>query len=124
MKGVSPILPLFFLALVVFVSGCTSGLDPQALATSNSLIKQFLAEHPNAKILATHYTAEQSKNIIDQVRKDCDNPYMDEKDYYRVVINDTQSSFYAVVWIDWQNKTIECAYKLGGDGVVIGSNLD
>jgi eight-cysteine-cluster-containing protein len=109
---------LSILAIVILASGCT-GLDPQALATSNSMIKQFMNEHPNAKIVVTHFSASQVKNIIDQIRSDCDNPYIDEKEFYRVTINDTQTSFYAVVWIDWTNKTIECAFKIGTEGKIV-----
>ncbi len=108
---------LSILAIVV-ASGCT-GLDPQTLATANPMIQQFLDEHPNAKILVTHFTAEQARNMLDVIRTDCDNPYIDEKEFYRVNITDPDTDFYAVVWIDWNSKVVECAYKLGTEGKVI-----
>jgi eight-cysteine-cluster-containing protein len=113
-----PLAVLSFLSFVVFVSGCT-GLDPVALAQGNELIKQFMAEHPNAQIKVTHYTAEQSKAIIGQIRQDCDNPYLDEKEYYKVNVSDPETNFYAVVWIEWSTKTVECVYKLGTEGKVL-----
>jgi len=112
------LLLLAFLAGVMLISGCT-GLDPETLAKSNAMIQQFLKDHPNAQIKVTHFTAEQAKNIIDQIRKDCENPYIDEKEFYKVTINDTETNFFAVAWIDWETKVIECAYKLGSEGVAI-----
>src|SRR3990172_5344357 len=97
---------LSILPMIIIASGCT-GLDPQALATANPLIQQFMDEHPNAEIKVTHFTADQAKNIIDQIRADCDNPYIDEKEFYRVNITDTETDFYAVVWIDWSTKQVE-----------------
>ena len=109
---------LSVLAVIIAFSGCT-GLDPTAIATSNSMIKQFMNEHPNAQIKVTHFTAAQSKNIIDQIRQDCDNPYLDEKDYYRVNVTDPDTNFYATIWIDWNNRTVECVFKIGTEGKVI-----
>src|SRR4030042_1807501 len=98
---------LSILAIVV-ASGCT-GLDPQTLATANPMIQKFLDEHPNAKILVTHFTAEQARNMLDVIRTDCDNPYIDEKEFYRVNITDPDTDFYAVVWLDWNSKAWESA---------------
>jgi len=114
----SPLILLAALAAVMLASGCT-GLDPAALAKSNSMIQQFLDDHPNAQIKVTHFTAEQAKNMIDQIRSDCDNPYLDEKEFYRVNITDTDTNFFAVVWIDWANRSIECVYKIGTEGKTI-----
>jgi eight-cysteine-cluster-containing protein len=113
-----PLLLLSVLGLVMSFSGCT-GLDPTALATSNSMIQQFLDEHPNAQIKVTHFTAEQSKNMIDQIRKDCDNPYVDEKEFYRVNVTDPDTNFYATVWIDWSTQTVECVFKVGTEGKTV-----
>lgn len=104
--------------LVILASGCLN-LDPEALAKSNPLINKFIQEHPNAQVRITHFTAEQAKNIIDQIRKDCDNPYIDEKEFYKVTINDTATNFFAVGWIDWETKTIECAFKFSSEGISI-----
>jgi eight-cysteine-cluster-containing protein len=57
--------------------------------------------------------------MIDQIRSDCDNPYLDEKEFYRVNITDTDTNFFAVVWIDWNNRSIECVYKIGTEGKTI-----
>jgi len=113
-----PLILLSVLAVIIAFSGCI-GLDPTALATSNSMIKQFMDEHPNAEIKVTHFTAAQSKNMIDQIRKDCDNPYIDEKEFYRVNVTDPDTNFYATVWIDWGTKTVECVFKMGTEGKVV-----
>lgn len=112
---------LLFLSIItgiILVSGCT-GIDPTTIAKSNAMIKQFLNEHPNAKIVATHFSANQSRTMIDQIRNECDNPGIEEKEFYRVTITDPDTNFYAVVWIDWKTQTIECAYKLGTEGKTI-----
>jgi hypothetical protein len=114
----NPLFLLSVLAAVILVSGCI-GLDPEALAKSNSMIQQFLSDHPNAEIKVTHFTADQAKNIMDQIRKDCDNPYLDEKEFYRVNIKDPDTDFYAIVWIDWGTKTIECVFKIGTEGKTV-----
>lgn len=114
----APLILLPFLAAFILVSGCT-GLDPTALAKSNSMIQQFLSDHPNAQIVVTHFTANQSKYMIDQIRKDCDNPYLDEKEFYRVNITDPDTNFYAIVWIDWETKTVECVFKIGTEGKTV-----
>jgi hypothetical protein len=106
---------LSVISIIVFVSGCT-GLDPTAIAKGNAMIKQFLNEHPNAKIVTTHFSTEQSANIIDQIRRDCDSPYINQKEFYRVTITDPDTNFYAVVWVDWKTQTVECAYKVGTEG--------
>jgi eight-cysteine-cluster-containing protein len=113
-----PLILVAVLGAVMFASGCT-GIDPTAIATSNSMVQQFLDEHPNAEIKLTHFTAEQAKNMIDQIRSDCDNPYLDEKEFYRVNVTDPDTDFFAVVWIDWTNRSIECVYKIGTDGKTI-----
>ncbi len=108
-------LPLLFLGMVILSSGCVN-LDPQALAMANPLIQQFLEEHPNAEIKITHFSAIQAENIIEQVRDECDNPYIGPKELYRVNITDPDTDLVAVVWVDWEAKAIECAWKLGTSG--------
>lgn len=114
-KTVKAVLPLVFLASVVISSGCT-GLNPEALAMAHPMIQDFLEEHPNADIKMTHFSADQAENILEQIRTECDNPYVGPKEYYRINITDPDTDFYAVVWVDWESQQIECAWKLGVEG--------
>lgn len=110
MKGHS-LLPLLFVPIIILVSGCISGLDAESLAKANPIIQDFLKDHPNAEILVTHFTANQSSQMLEEIRDECANPMIEAKDYYRIRFTD--EGFYAVVWVDWENKQIECAFKKG-----------
>ena len=98
--------------LIVLVSGCVN-INPEDLARASPIVKQFLAEHPNAKISATHFTQSQAEGMLDVIKQDCDNPYLEAKEYYRITIEDNETGFKAVAWIDWENQIVECAYKEG-----------
>ncbi len=106
------VLPLSLIFLIILSSGCLN-LDPQALALANPMIKEFLEEHPNADIKITHFSAEQAEGILDSIRADCENEYIGAKEFYRVNITDPDTNFYAVVWVDWESKNVECAVKTG-----------
>ena len=105
------LIPLFFVPLILLVAGCISGLDAEA--------QDFLEDHPNAEILATHFTANQSGMMLGEIREECANPYLEAKEYYRVRFTDPDTSFQAVVWIDWDAKKVECAYKKGEGSDII-----
>jgi hypothetical protein len=106
---------LSLLLLVLLSSGCLN-LDPQAMALANPMIKEFLDEHPNADIKITHFSAEDSESILEQIRADCENEYIGAKEFYKVNIEDPDTDFYAVVWVDWESKIVECAWKAGAEG--------
>ncbi len=101
------------LICVVFLSGCLN-ISPEALAMANPLVKQFMEQYPNAKITVTHFTAEQSGQILENISAECGNPYMTAKEYYRISIDDPDSGLKAIAWVDWETKNIECAVKYGG----------
>jgi len=103
------------LAFVVFVSGCLS-MSPESLAFANPLVKQFMSQYPNAKITANHFTATQASQILENISAECSNPYITAKEYYRISIDDPDSGLKVIAWIDWENKSIECAVKYGGGG--------
>jgi len=116
-RGVLPLL-IVFLIPVVMSSGCIN-IDPSTIAMANPLIQGFLEEHPNADIRATHYSAEEAESMLEEIRSDCDNEYIGAKEFYKVNITDPDTDFYAIVWIDWETKNIECAWKLGTSGVEV-----
>ena len=101
------------LIAILFISGCISGFDPEAIARSSPIINDFLDEHPNAELRITHFTAEQAANILDDIRADCDNEQIQAKEYYRVTINDPSSGLSAVAWIDAENQLVDCALRHG-----------
>jgi hypothetical protein len=98
--------------LIVLVSGCVN-ISPEDLARASPVVRQFLEEHPNAKIVATHFTQSQAESMLDVIKQDCDNPYLEPKEFYRFTVEDNETGFKAVVWIDWENQIVECAYKEG-----------
>jgi hypothetical protein len=103
------------LILVVFLSGCLEGLTPEALAYANPLVQQFMSEYPNAQIQVTHFTALQSLRMLENMSIDC-GKNITAKDMYRITINDPDGGLNVVVWIDWENKDLECAVKYGAGG--------
>lgn len=99
------------LTLVVSLSGCLS-MDPETLAFANPLVKQFMSEYPNAQISATHYSAEESQQILEQISIDCGKE-ISQKEFYKINIDDPDSGLKVVTWVDIENLVIECAVKYG-----------
>lgn len=104
------IFPVF---LLVLVSGCISGINVEDMVKADPVVSRFLDEHPNAEIKITLFTREQAQNIIEDVRTDCENPYLDVKAFYRINITDPSTGLYMMVWLDWEERTILCAIKKG-----------
>ncbi|HDD72575.1 MAG TPA: hypothetical protein ENG00_00625, partial [Candidatus Aenigmarchaeota archaeon] len=96
--------------LIILSSGCVN-VSPEDFAMANPLISRFLEEHPNARISVTHFSRNQAEGMLDIIKKDCDNPYLEAKEYYRITVTDNETGLKAVVWIDWENRIVECAYK-------------
>ncbi|MBN2043368.1 MAG: hypothetical protein JW754_06215 [Candidatus Aenigmarchaeota archaeon] len=96
---------------VILVSGCMD--NPEALVFSDQFVQNFLDQYPNARISVTHFSREESTNIIENITDECGNPYVNAKEYYRVTVDDPDSEMKVVVWIDWEAKKIECAVKYG-----------
>lgn len=114
MKAFHKLLPILFVPLIILVSGCISGLDAESLAKASPIVQDFLEDHPNAEIIATHFTANQSSQILEEIREECANPMLEAKEYYRIRFTDPDTGLLAVVWIDWVERSVECAYKEGG----------
>ncbi len=99
---------------ILLLSGCI-GLGPESLALANPLVKQFMSEYPNAQLTATHYSVEESAQILETLSKDCGKEYAEGKDLYRINIDDPDSGLKVVAWVDMSTQTIECAVKYGTD---------
>jgi len=98
--------------MIISISGCTS-ISPESLALANPLVDQFMEEYPNAEVQVTHFTTEQSEQIIEDIRADCGNPFMEAQDFYKITIVDSESGLDVVAWVNWETKDIECAIKKG-----------
>jgi hypothetical protein len=105
---------LIGLILIVASSGCVN-IDPEAIALANPMIKKFMEEHPNAEVVITHLSQEEVSSYIDAIREDCGNPYIDATEMYKINITDPDSGLYAVVWLNWEDKVVECAIKYGNE---------
>jgi eight-cysteine-cluster-containing protein len=119
MNTSSKLLAVILLGAVMLISGCISGLDAESLAKANPIVQDFLRDHPGAEILVTHFTENQSGMMLGEIREECANPYIEAKDFYRVRFTDDETSFYAAVWIDWDARKVECAFKKGEGSDVI-----
>jgi hypothetical protein len=111
------LLPVLFLALVVFTSGCLS-VSPEALALANPMVKDFLDEHPNAAIQATFFTTEQMETMLAAIKDECDNEFLLAGEGYRVTVTDASTGFYAKAWI--MDSKVVCAIKMGSSGKEVG----
>ena len=107
-----------FLAIILIsfsfiISGCIEGTnqDPKELAKLNPMIKDFFDKHPNAQVEINHYTLEESSKIIENIRKSCNNPNLEPKDIYEVKVDDEETGFSAIAYIDWDNKKVDCSIK-------------
>ncbi len=104
---------LFSLALIstVFISGCIQIPIPENLILAHPIVKEFLKGYPNSEIKVTLFLKTQSQNLIESIRNDCNNPYLEPKTFYRVTIEDKESGLSLLAWIDWDNQSVECVVK-------------
>lgn len=107
------------IVVVLFISGCISGLDAESLAKASPIVQDFLEDHPNAEILATYFTENQSEMMLAEIREECANPLLEAVESYRVRFTDKDTGFNAVVWIDWEERRVICAFKKGEGSDVI-----
>jgi hypothetical protein len=100
----------FILLAAVLVSGCL-GEGPTSIAMKDPAIYQFMQEHPGTAIRARFYPQQEAEKLIGTIRADCANDSIQPKSFYLVNMTDQGST--AVAWIDWQNLSVQCAFKLG-----------
>ena len=98
---------ILVLVAVVFVSGCINGFDPTEIAKSSSAVKAFLAEYPNAKVVASLVSKA-------DIREPCENQNLEIKDYWKVSIQDPDTKLEIKAWIDADTKQAVCVVKTGG----------
>ncbi len=108
------VLLLFSIVAFTLFFGCViPEQTPEKVAKANETIKGFLEEYPNAEILVTHFDKAAFANIQEEIKSDCNNKFVAAKEYYRIKISDANSGLYAIAWVDWETKQIECASKKG-----------
>lgn len=103
---------LLFMFSLIFLSGCVQP-NPNEIARASPIIKEFLADYPNAEVRITHFSKADAEKVIDTIRIECQKPALEAKDFYKVSFEDTQSGLSAYAWIDNDKGQVECAYKKG-----------
>ncbi|MFH1224956.1 MAG: DUF1554 domain-containing protein [Candidatus Diapherotrites archaeon] len=99
---------------VALLFGCAGQMGtPEEIAMQNATVKNFMQQYPNATVQINRHGAEAFAGIADEIRKDCQNPDLQAKEYYKVVVNDAASGDYIKAWIDWEGKKLECMYRKG-----------
>ena len=98
------------LILVLVIAGCTAQtFDATGLAKNSAAVKQFLADYPDAKILATIVS---SAPVGDY----CKNPELLTKDYWKVTVEDQPSNTIVTAWLDAENNQVVCVVK---DNIIV-----
>src|SRR3989344_1170444 len=100
---------LLFASLSILIFGCVQ--TPKDIAKTNPIVMEFLEQYPDAELRLTYYSAKETLDIINTIRKDCEKPTLRVKEFYRVKIQDLESNLYVNAWVDWENKIVECAVK-------------
>lgn len=107
----------FCLITVLAISGCIA--DPETILTGNSVVKQFMAEHPNAEISTTHVSLSEFDDNKDAIAFYCThnnafvsvNKTIEPAEYYLVTVTDKESGLYIIAWVNWDEQILECAVK-------------
>ncbi len=100
------ILPIFL--GIVLASGCTS-FNLENIAETTPIAQEFMEEHPNAEIIITKFTKEEVAEFIEDIRTDCDNPYINVDDYYRATVKDPETNLKLIIWANIDE--IKCIMK-------------
>ena len=93
---------------ILTVSGCTAtNFDATEIAKTNQAVKAFLSDYPNANVIAT-YVANTS------ISGECNNPQLQQKNYWRINIFDEASNLTINTWVDSDTRNVVCIVKTGG----------
>jgi hypothetical protein len=98
------------LVLIIFGSGCIS-VNPEQIAMANSVVQDFLSKHPGADVRVTYYSVNESSDIIAKIREDCGKETIQPNEFY--LVNITENELNVIVWVNWETKKVECAFKMG-----------
>ncbi len=106
---------------IVLVAGCTSNMSPTDIAKGTMFAQSFLAEYPNAKIVAVYVNQNTMSSILPQLQADCGSQ-MTSKDYWKITITDQSTNLNAVVWVDAQKQQPVCAIRTAMNTTIIQPN--
>jgi len=101
---------LLFACLIgtILISGCINpSFDATEIAKANQAVKSFLADYPNARVIASYVS---NANISSE----CENPQLAAKDYWKVSIFDEATKLTVNVWVDATTRNVVCLIKTGG----------
>ncbi len=101
---------IILITLIVLISGCVLQ-NPEEIAKTNQLVKDFLEKYPNAAVEVTYFTTDQSSKMLDSIKNTCNNQYFEPKDLYRITIEDKEKGLSVIAYIDWNKKMVECVVK-------------
>jgi len=100
------LLLLELIILVSFISGCV--YDKNVTSTVNAIpeVKQFLKEHPDAKIAVTFWSKEEVTNSEQEISQQCDKKIV-PMDMFKSRIR--EGNLKTIIWINAQNLTVICS---------------
>jgi len=108
---------------VLLISGCTTTMDPSAIAKATGSVKEFLDEYPNAKVTASLFDESIIESIIDELRDDC-GEQMKLVAYWKVLVKDPDSESNITVWIDEASMKAVCVIREGQDTTVLDTGSE
>ncbi|MCA9459102.1 MAG: hypothetical protein KC550_00980 [Nanoarchaeota archaeon] len=103
------------LGFVFLLSGCASLVDPSSLIKSNYQVKAFLEQYPNAEIKLTHYTYNESYQIASEFKDNCQKE-LNPKEMYRFYVEDEETEFKLIGYLDLATQNVECIKKYSNEG--------
>ncbi|GEM_PF-5632743 len=96
------------LAVLLFGASLLLEKKQEDIAKTDPKVKKFLEEAPNAFITVANFEKTGFEEISEKIKKDCNNQNVQAKNYSKVKFFDENSGREMLVWIDWENKAIEC----------------
>ncbi len=109
------LLSIMLISLLIF-SGCSNYLtfDPTALIKAHPQVQTFLQEYPNAELQLTHFTANESIALTDEMQENCGKTFT-AKEMYRFYVDDPDSSLKIIGYLDVAAQNIECIKKYSNE---------
>ncbi len=109
MRHIPKVLIVALLAVsILLFSGCIGQADPTQLVKNLPEVQAFLAEHPNARIVAVKISADDVAAIIDDIREDC-GQQMQVKEYWYVTVSGEEEK--VEVYLDTATNEAQCIIR-------------
>lgn len=96
--------------LVLLLVSCIGNSDITELVKRTQQGKDFLSAYPNADINAVKLSTEAVTQVIDSIRKDCDQS-IPIKSYWKVKFSDPDTNTEMTSWIDAETQDVVCFTK-------------